>query len=109
MHVLLLPAIPFSGVYYVSQKRGGTSVGRFGMDGMDGMEWKAPKKEPCFIPNDDGLRLHCEKTKKALYHTRAPRQVRESSCRKGDGSEWQSPVEAVFVLIDIDRGPYMTG
>lgn len=68
------------------------------------MEWKAPKKEPCFILNDDGLRLHCEKTKKALYHTRAPRQVRESSRRKGDGSEWQSPVEAVFVLIDIDRG-----
>lgn len=29
-----------------------------------------PKKEHCFILNDDGLRLHCDKTKKH-HHTQA--------------------------------------
>jgi hypothetical protein len=32
--------------------------------GMYRMEWNL-KKEHCFILDDDGLRLHCDKTKKA--------------------------------------------
>jgi hypothetical protein len=38
------------------------------LDGWNAQDGMVPKKEHCFILNDDGLRLHCDKTKKAPPH-----------------------------------------
>lgn len=52
-----------SGSLFTMSQRRGISVGRLECTGR-----MVPKKEHCFILNDDGLRLHCDKTKKH-HHT----------------------------------------